>query len=218
MKAVAKPLVFLICLLPAGYMFYAVYLAYTGGENLLGPDPAKALSLMTGEWAIQILILGLALTPLRYLFNWPYIWRFRRMIGLFAFFYTSLHLLVFLMFLLQWEWRAIGREIAERPYITIGFASYILMAVLAATSFNLAQRKLGRNWKRLHRMVYAVNVLAVMHVIWIVRSSYRDAVLYGSLVLLLFAYRMLRRTSPTVRRFTFRPTGAALVKRPQEKL
>jgi sulfoxide reductase heme-binding subunit YedZ len=218
MKAVAKPLVFLLCLLPAGYMFYAVYLASTGGENLLGPDPAKALSLMTGEWAIQILILGLALTPLRYLFNWPYVWRFRRMIGLYAFFYTSLHFLVFLMFLLQWEWAAIGREIAERPYITIGFASYVLMAVLAATSFNRAQRKLGRNWKRLHRMVYAVNVLAVMHVIWIVRSSYKDAVLYGGLVLLLLAYRMLRRISPTVRRFTFRPTGAALVKRPQEKL
>lgn len=209
MKAFAKPLVFLLCLLPAGYMFYAVYLAYTGGENLLGPEPAKTLSLMTGEWAIQILILGLALTPIRYLFNWPYIWRFRRMIGLYAYFYTSLHLLVFLMFLLQWEWTAIGREIVERPYITIGFAAYVLMTALAATSFNRAQRKLGRNWKRLHRTVYAVNVLAVMHVIWIVRSSYADAVLYGGLVALLLAYRTMRRVSPAVRRFTFRPTGVA---------
>ena len=209
MKAFAKPLVFLLCLLPAGYMFYAVYLAFTGGENLLGPEPAKTLSLMTGEWAIQILILGLALTPIRYLFNWPYIWRFRRMIGLYAYFYTSLHLLVFLMFLLQWEWTAIGREIVERPYITIGFAAYVLMTALAATSFNRAQRKLGRNWKRLHRAVYAVNVLAVMHVIWIVRSSYADAVLYGGLVALLLGYRVMRRVSPTIRRFTFRPTGVA---------
>jgi sulfoxide reductase heme-binding subunit YedZ len=217
MKSIAKPLVFLLCLLPAGYMFYAVYLAYSGGENLLGPDPAKALALMTGEWAIQILILGLALTPIRYLFNWPYAWRFRRMIGLYAFFYTSLHLLVFLMFLLQWEWTAIGREITERPYITIGFAAFVLMAMLAATSFNQAQRKLGRNWKRLHRAVYAVNVLAVMHVIWIVRSSYRDAVLYGGLVAILLGYRMLRRFSPAVRRFTLRPTGAAVVRRPAEK-
>lgn len=217
MKAAAKPIVFLLCLLPAGYMFYAVYLAFTGGDNLLGPEPAKALSLMTGEWAIRILILGLALTPLRYLFNWPYAWRFRRMIGLYAFFYTSLHLLVFLMFLLQWEWTAIGREIVERPYITIGFAAYVLMAALAATSFNRAQRKLGRNWKRLHRTVYAVNILAVMHVIWIVRSSYADALLYGGLVALLLGYRALRRFSPAVRHFTFFPTGAVLARRPLEK-
>jgi methionine sulfoxide reductase heme-binding subunit len=209
MKAFAKPLVFIICLLPAGYMFYAVYLAFTGGTNLLGPEPAKALSLMTGEWSIRILILALAITPIRYLFNWPYLWQFRRMIGLYAFFYTSLHLLVFLMFLLQWEWSAIGREIAERPFITIGFAAYVLMTALALTSFNRAQRKLGRNWKRLHRLVYAINILAVMHVIWIVRSSYADAVLYGGLVAVLLGYRLARHFSSGVSRFTFRPTGAA---------
>jgi methionine sulfoxide reductase heme-binding subunit len=212
MKAFAKPLVFSICLLPAGYMFYAVYLAFTGGTNLLGPEPAKALSLMTGEWSIRILILALAITPLRYLFNWPYLWQFRRMIGLYAFFYTSLHLLVFLMFLLQWEWSAIGREIAERPFITIGFAAYVLMTALALTSFNRAQRKLGRNWKRLHRLVYAINILAVMHVIWIVRSSYADAVLYGGLVAVLLGYRLARHFSPGVSRFTFRPSGAARVR------
>lgn len=217
MKAVAKPLVFLVCLLPASYMFYAVYLAYTGGENLLGPDPAKTLSLTTGEWAIRILILGLALTPIRYLFNWPFAWRLRRMVGLFAFFYTSLHLLVFLMFLLQWEWTAIGREITERPYITIGFAAYVLMMALALTSFNNAQRKLGRNWKRLHRLVYAINVLAVMHVIWIVRSSYQDAVLYGGLVSLFLGYRLLRHFVPAVRRFTLRPAGAAVARPRPEK-
>ena len=218
MKALAKPLVFLLCLLPAGYLFYAVYLAYTGGTNLLGPDPQKALSLATGEWAIRILILALALTPIRYLFNWPYIWQFRRMIGLFAFFYTSLHLLVFLMFLLQWEWRAIGTEIVERPYITIGFSAYVLMTALALTSFNRAQRKLGRNWKRLHRLVYAINVLAVMHVIWIVRSSYQDAVIYGGLVALLLGYRLLRHFSPATRRFTFRPSSVAVARKHPERL
>lgn len=216
MKALAKPLVFILCLLPAGYMFYAVYLAYTGGANLLGPDPPQALALLTGEWAIRILILALALTPIRYLFNWPFAWQFRRMIGLYAFFYTSLHLLVFLMFLLQWEWGAIGREIAERPYITIGFAAFILMAALASTSFNRAQRKLGRNWKRLHRLVYAINVLAVLHVIWIVRSSYADAVLYGGLVALLLGYRLLRHYNPGVKRFTFCPPKAAAVRVRQE--
>lgn len=206
MKVLAKPLVFILCLMPAGYLFYAVYLAYTGGANLLGPDPPKALSLLTGEWSIRMLVLALSLTPLRYLFNWPYLWQFRRMIGLFAFFYTSLHLLVFLMFLLQWEWSAIGREIAERPFITIGFAAYVPMVALALTSFNRAQRKLGRNWKRLHRLVYMINLLAVMHIIWIVRSSYQDAVLYGGLVLLFLGYRVLSHFSPAVRRFSFRPS------------
>ena len=210
MKALSKPLVFVIFLLPAGYMFYAVYLALTGGANLLGPDPPKALALITGEWAIRVLIFGLALTPIRYLFNWPYVWRFRRMIGLFAYFYTSLHVLVFLMFLLQWEWSAIGREITERPYITIGFAAFVLMTALAVTSFNRAQRKLGRNWKRLHRLVYVINVLAVMHVIWIVRSSYFDSVLYGGLVALFLGYRLLRHYSTRVRRFTFRPGNTAV--------
>lgn len=214
MKAIAKPLVFVVCLLPAGYMFYAVYLAFTGGTNLLGPEPAKTLSLMTGEWSIRILILALAVTPIRYLFNWPYVWQFRRMIGLFAFFYTSLHLLVFLMFLLQWEWSAIGREIAERPFITIGFAAYVLMTGLALTSFNLAQRKLGRSWKRLHRLVYVINILAVMHVIWIVRSSYADAVLYGGLVAVFLGYRLARHFSSAVGRFSFRPSGAARIRSP----
>jgi sulfoxide reductase heme-binding subunit YedZ len=204
MKHFAKPFVFFLCLLPASYLFYAVYLAFTGGGNLLGPDPAKTLSLETGEWAIRMLILALALTPLRFLLNWSYLWQFRRMIGLYAFFYTSLHLLIFLMFLLQWDWSAIGREIAERPYITIGFTAWVVMLALALTSFNYAQRKLGRNWKRLHRLVYLVNLLAVLHVIWIVRSSYGDALLYGGLVALLLGYRLLAHHSPAVRRFGFR--------------
>ena len=202
MTFLAKPGVFLLCLLPGAYLAYAVYLAFTGGENLLGPDPAQFLSLETGEWAIRLLILSLAITPLRYLLNWPYAFRFRRMIGLFAYFYVCMHLLVLLMFLLQWEWGAIGREIAERPFITIGFGGFVLLTLLALTSFNAAQRKLGRNWKRLHRLAYAASILGVMHVIWIVRSSYFDAVLYGALVLLLLGYRLLRKYSDAVRKFS----------------
>jgi len=202
MTFLAKPAAFILCLLPGAYLAYAVYLVFSGGENLLGPDPAQFLSLETGEWAIRLLILSLAITPLRYLLNWPYAFRFRRMIGLFAYFYVCMHLLVFLMFLLQWQWGAIGREIAERPFITIGFAGFVLLTLLALTSFNAAQRKLGRSWKRLHRLTYAASILCVMHVIWIVRSSYFDAVLYGSLVLLLLGYRLLRKYSEAVRKFS----------------
>jgi sulfoxide reductase heme-binding subunit YedZ len=204
-KLLIKPTIFLLCLLPAAYLFYGVYLAFTGGENLLGPDPAQYLSLQTGEWAIRLLIASLAITPLRYLLNMPSLFRFRRMIGLFAYFYVCLHLLVFLWFLLQWQWGNIGLEIRERPFITIGFCAFVLLTPLAATSFNAAQRKLGRNWKRLHRLTYACAILAVMHVIWIVRSSYFDAVLYGGLVLVLLGYRLLRKYSPAVQKFTLFP-------------
>ena len=202
MNLLAKPVVFFLFLAPGAYLGYAVYLAFTGNENLLGPDPAQYLSLQTGEWAIRLLILSLAVTPLRYLLNWPYVFRFRRMIGLFAYFYVCMHLLVFLMFLLGWQWSAIGTEIAERPFITIGFAGFVLLTPLAATSFNAAQRKLGRNWKRLHRITYAVSILGVIHVIWIVRSSYFDAVLYGGLVALLLGYRVLRKYSKKMQQFS----------------
>jgi methionine sulfoxide reductase heme-binding subunit len=202
MNNLAKPVIFLLCLWPGAYLIYAVYLVFTGGENLLGPDPAQFLSLQTGEWAIRLLILSLAITPLRYLLNWPYVFRLRRMIGLFAYFYVCLHLLVFLWFLLGWQWGNIGVEIAERPFITIGFSAFVLLTPLAATSFNAAQRKLGRNWKKLHRLTYAVSILAVMHVIWIVRSSYFDAVLYGGLVFVLLGYRLLRKYSGAVKGFS----------------
>lgn len=202
MKYLIKPFIFILCSCPAAYLAYAVYLAFTGGENLLGPDPAQYLSLETGEWAIRLLILSLAITPFRYLLNMPSLFRFTRMIGLFAYFYVCMHLLVFLMFLLQWQWGDIGTEIAERPFITIGFASFVLLTPLAVTSFNAAQRKLGRNWKRLHRVSYVISILAVMHVIWIVRSSYFDAVLYGSLVFLLLGYRLLRKYSKSVQKFS----------------
>jgi len=204
-KFLVKPAVFLLCLLPAAWLIYGVYLAFSGGENLLGPDPAQFLSLQTGEWAIRLLIASLAITPLRYLLNMPSLFRFRRMIGLYAYFYVFLHLIVFLWFLLGWDFSAVGREISERPYITIGFAAFVLLTPLAVTSFNAAQRKLGRNWKRLHRLSYACAILACMHVIWIVRSSYFDAVLYGGLTLVFLGYRVLRKYSVAVQRFTFFP-------------
>jgi sulfoxide reductase heme-binding subunit YedZ len=202
MKFLIKPTVFILCLLPAAWLCWGVYLAFSGGENLLGPDPAQYLSLQTGEWAIRLLIASLAITPLRYLLNLPLLFRFRRMIGLYAYFYVFLHLIVFLWFLLGWDFSAVGREISERPYITIGFAAFVLLTPLAATSFNAAQRKLGRNWKRLHRLTYACAILACMHVIWIVRSSYFDAVLYGGLTLVFLGYRVLRKYSPAVQKFS----------------
>jgi sulfoxide reductase heme-binding subunit YedZ len=198
-----KPAVFLLWLGPGLWLFYAVYLAYTSGNNPLGPDPAQFLALYTGEWSIRSLIVALAVTPARYLFSAPVVWKFRRMLGLFALFYASLHVLVFLMFLLQWRWGELASEISERPYVTVGFAAYLLMVPLGVTSLGKFQRMMGRSWKRLHRLVYVINILAVLHVSWVVRSSIADALLYGTLVVLLLGYRGLRLVSPAVRQFTF---------------
>lgn len=197
-----KPAMFMLCLAPALWLFWVVYLAWSGGPNHLGPDPAQFLALETGQWAIRMLVAALAITPLRFLLAAPSIWRYRRMLGLFALFYVSLHFMVFLVFLLQFQWSAVGREVAERPYITVGFAAFVLLVLLGLTSFQRAQRLLGRRWKQLHRSVYVINILAVVHIFWVLRSSYADVVLYGGLVLLLLGYRWLRHISPSVRHFT----------------
>jgi Predicted membrane protein len=193
--------VFLLSFYPAGVMFYKVWRAYLGLPVDLGPDPPQTLALETGEWAIRFLVGSLWITPLRYLLAAPVIWQYRRMIGLYALFYTVLHFLVFLFFILQLSFADLGREIVERPYITIGFLALVFMIPLGLTSFQAAQRKMGRSWKKLHRIVYVINVLAVLHVVWIVRSSYGDAVLYGSLVTFALLYRLLRSRVEGVRKF-----------------
>lgn len=200
----SKPLVFMLCLWPALWMTFAVYQVSIGGENLLGPDPAQFLALQTGAWSIRFLILALAVTPCRYLFAAPNLWRYRRMIGLFALFYVSLHFLVFLAFLLQWQWQELAREVSERPYITVGFLAFVLLVALGLTSHVAAQRMLGRRWKYLHRLVYLINILALLHVAWIVRSSIADVLIYSLLVMLLLAYRLLRHKIESVRKFSFR--------------
>lgn len=204
MQKVIKPVLFIACCLPALWWVYAIWQAYIGNPALLGPDPPKYLSLETGEWSIRMLMAALAITPLRYLFNWPYLWRLRRMVGLFAFFYATLHFLVFLVFILELNLGDLSREVVERPYVTLGFGAYIILCLLAMTSFNYAQRKMGRNWKRLHRTVYVASILAVLHLVWIVRSDFGKALIYATLVLVLLLYRFLHKINPTVRKFTLR--------------
>ena len=141
-----KLLVFIALALPSLWWSYLVWGALQG-QATLGPDPAKTLALESGEWAIRTLVMALAITPLRYLLNLPWLWQLRRMVGLFAFFYAALHLVVFLFLYLGLDWEALGREIAERPYITVGFAALLLLFAMALTSFAKAQRTMGRNWK-----------------------------------------------------------------------
>ena len=160
-------------------------------QNDLGPDPAKELALETGEWSIRFLLLALAMTPLRHLSGRMEFAQRRRMVGLFALFYASVHFLVWVIFLLGLRWGAILEEVVERPYITIGFASFLILIVLGATSPRVMVRKLGKNWRRLHRLVYVAGVLAIIHLVWIVRTDLSEALLYGAILAGLLGWRLV---------------------------
>jgi len=178
-------LTFLVCLIPFVLLLLKVL------QNDLGPDPAKELALETGEWSIRFLLLALAMTPLRHLSGRMEFAQRRRMVGLFALFYASVHFLVWVIFLLGLRWGAILEEVVERPYITIGFASYLILIVLGATSPRVMVRKLGKNWRRLHRLVYVAGVLAIIHLVWIVRTDLSEALLYGAILAGLLVWRLV---------------------------
>ena len=178
-------LTFLVCLIPFVLLLLKVL------QNDLGPDPAKELALETGEWSIRFLLLALAMTPLRHLSGRMEFAQRRRMVGLFALFYASVHFLVWAIFLLGLRWGAILEEVVERPYITIGFASFLILIVLGATSPRVMVRKLGKNWRRLHRLVYVAGVLAIIHLVWIVRTDLSEALLYGAILAGLLVWRLV---------------------------
>ena len=178
-------LTFLVCLIPFVLLLLKVL------QNDLGPDPAKELALETGEWSIRFLLLALAMTPLRHLSGRMEFAQRRRMVGLFALFYASVHFLVWVIFLLGLRWGAIVEEVVERPYITIGFASFLILIVLGATSPRVMVRKLGKNWRRLHRLVYVAGVLAIIHLVWIVRTDLSEALLYGAILAGLLGWRLV---------------------------
>jgi sulfoxide reductase heme-binding subunit YedZ len=178
--------VFLLALLPF------LWLLQQAALGRLGADPADALMLETGRWSLRLLLLTLAVTPLRDLTGLGRIGLLRRMLGLYAFFYAVLHFLVYLFFLLELRWSEIAGDILQRPYITVGFLSFLILLVLAATSFKAAMRRLGRRWKALHRLVYVAAVLAVLHLTWILRTDLADAFYYGMILALLLGYRLFR--------------------------
>ncbi len=183
----AKYFIFFLALLPFAVLCWRVL------NNTLGPDPADTLAIETGEWALRFLLLSLAITPIRNIGGWPKLFPYRRTFGLFALFYASVHFLVYLLFLLQLRWSEIFEDIIERPYITVGFTAFVLLLVLGATSTKAMMRRLGRRWKQLHKLVYLINILALIHLIWILRTDLTEAVFYASILLPLLAYRVYRR-------------------------
>ncbi len=185
-----KPLLFVLGLGPLLFSVVQIYLLQTGGEHQLGADPGESLVHIQGEWALRFLILTLLVTPVRELSGWNQIQRLRRMFGLFTFFYASMHLLAYVTFLLELDLANVAEDLAERPYITAGFTAYLLMLPLAVTSNDYLLRKLRRRWFLLHRLVYLVAMLAILHLAWLSKASYLAAFTYGSIVLVLLGYRV----------------------------
>ena len=187
MDILLKRTVFLLALVPFFLLLIRVQ------QNNLGPDPAQELSIETGEWALRFLLITLALTPLAQLTREIRFVRQRRMLGLFALFYASVHFLSWMAFILGFRWKAIAEELLERPYITIGFAAYLIILALGVTSPRAMVRRLGKNWKRLHKLIYLAAVLALIHLLWILRTDIQEVVLYGGILAVLLGYRVIRK-------------------------
>ncbi len=198
----AKTAVHALALAPLALLSWKFWQVFSEADiDALGADPVAAIEHELGAWALRLLLLTLAVTPLRQLTGRPVLLRFRRMLGLYAFAYASLHFTAYLVLDLRGYWAQVFEEIAKRPYITVGFAAWLLLVPLALTSTQGWMRRLGRAWGRLHALVYAIAVLAVLHFWWIVKSDYREPLLYAAILALLLGWRAWKRLSkPPARR------------------
>ncbi len=184
----AKPVLFALSLLPLCWLLLAAL-----GDHL-GANPAQALLRSTGDWTLRSLCVTLAVTPMRIMTGTPALARFRRMIGLFVYFYGVLHLLCYSWFDMGLDATDIAKDIAKRPFILVGFAAFVLLSALALTSFNRAIRTLGaKRWQQLHRLIYVIAALAILHFFWMrsAKNNFLEVWVYGSVLGLLLLWRGL---------------------------
>ncbi|MCK9379930.1 MAG: sulfoxide reductase heme-binding subunit YedZ [Sulfuritalea sp.] len=180
-----KPPLFIACLAPLAYYAWGVQ------ADTLGANPIEAVTRGLGTWALNFLLITLTVTPLRKYSGWAWLGRLRRMLGLFVFFYAALHLTTYLWFDQFFDWPAIAKDILKRPFITVGMISFALLVPLAATSNAFAIRKLGgRRWQELHRSVYLIGLLAVLHYSWMVKADLSKPLIYALLVGILLGLRV----------------------------
>lgn len=189
MQAWVKPLVFVLCLCPCAWLLYAAF------ADALGANPAEALLRSTGDWTLRFLCMVLAITPARQVLNLPVLARFRRMLGLYVFFYACLHLLCYAWFDMGLDGADIVADIPKRPFILVGFVAWIILLALAATSPKWVVRALGgKRWQWLHRGVYAVAPLALLHFFWMRagKNNFAEVAIYAVILAVLLGYRGLR--------------------------
>ena len=178
-----RVLVFLGCLVPFAALVNGV------ASNSLGPDPAEHLMHVTGEWVMRFLVLVLLATPLARN-GWPRLSRYRRMLGLYVWFYATLHLLVFAQVFIDWSGVQLVEELVDRPYVLVGFLAWLILVPLGITSATAIRKKMGKRWRQLHKLTYIVVILGWLHLLWLSRSDVGDAVLYGVICGLLLGYRV----------------------------
>ena len=186
----AKPVAFVLACLPFAWLVFAAF------ADRLGANPAEALIRSLGDWTLRFLVLVLAITPLRVSLGWPALLRLRRMVGLFVFFYACMHLLAYAWFDMEFDVAGIAVDVIKRPFILVGFLSWLLLLPLAATSFNRAIRTLGaRRWQLLHRAVYVIAGLAVLHFFWMRagKNNFAEVAVYAAILGSLLAWRLWRR-------------------------
>lgn len=185
-----KPAVFLICLLPL------LLLAVRTVRNDLGSNPIEAITHATGDWTLRFLLITLAISPARRLLHLPDLIRFRRMLGLWAFFYGFLHLMTWMWLDKFFDPAEMWADLVKRRFITMGMTGFALMIPLALTSTRGWIRRLGKNWQRLHRLIYLSATAGVIHYWWLVKSDIRKPLMYGAILALLFGLRLIARRRP----------------------
>ncbi|MCK2125109.1 sulfoxide reductase heme-binding subunit YedZ [Thauera aromatica] len=200
-----KALLFVLCLLPAAR------LALGWQADTLGANPVETLTRDSGEWALRFLLLTLTVTPLRRLSGLHWLLRLRRMLGLYAFAYAAAHFALYLWLDQFFDWGAIARDLLERPFISVGFAAFVLLLPLAATSNAFAIGRLGgRRWQALHRAVYGIAILAVVHFWWLVKADLREPLLYAAILAVLLGLRAWWREQERRRQLSVPPPAKHL--------
>ena len=188
--ALVKALLVLACLAPAALLLRGWLI------DALGANPVEALSEATGEWTLRLLLVTLSVTPLRRLTGAHWLLRLRRTVGLFAFAYGCLHFTAYVWLDQQFDWHSVAADILERPYIAIGFAALVLMTPLALTSNGFMVRRLGgRRWQSLHRSIYAIAILGVVHMMWQAKDDLLEALIYAAALTLLLGLRGMWRNA-----------------------
>ncbi|WP_455211162.1 sulfite oxidase heme-binding subunit YedZ [Kaarinaea lacus] len=165
-------------------------LIWDGFQGALGANPIEKVTHITGQWTLRFLLLTLFVTPARKLLGWHFILRLRRMLGLYTFFYACLHFLTYLVLDQFFDFDEILKDILKRPYITVGFAAFVLLIPLAVTSTNKMMKRMGRRWKTLHQLVYVIAVLAILHFLWLVKADNLEPLVYAVILILLFTARV----------------------------
>jgi sulfoxide reductase heme-binding subunit YedZ len=182
-----KVFLFIAALLPLAYLVAGAFLF----PDWLGANPAEAITRSNGDWTLRLILLALTVTPLRRLTGWTWLLRLRRMLGLFAFFYVLLHVLSYVSFDHVFDVGEILKDIVKRPFITVGFICFVMLIPLAVTSTNAMVRRLGaRRWQALHRLVYLIAPMGVLHFWWMVKRDLTEPIIYALLLGVLLGYRL----------------------------